>query len=140
MNKKHTALEARNADGQTVAMMKYTGTTSVQRCTETDEFMKKWQDSSFVVDFKHHGDEVWVVKNLFYKDNTPTKPKRGSVKVTRNPKPYFSYGSWVNWIVFGPGKEEQHFNTKKWATEFAKCRRNSVNHSDADRAFQVADI
>jgi len=59
-----TSLEARDADGRTLAQIEYRGETKQERCRETSSFMKQHPEA---YDFKHHGSKVWIEKNPVYK-------------------------------------------------------------------------
>jgi len=60
MNTPFSAIEARNADGQTIGTHVYTGATEEERCTETAVFMNKHRGFNNATTFKHHGETVWI--------------------------------------------------------------------------------
>ena len=54
---RHNSIDARNAEGQTIATHVYTGKTESARIKETNSFMCKWDNAA---SFKHHGDVTWI--------------------------------------------------------------------------------
>ena len=58
--KTHAAIEARNADGQTIAQHVYVGESVEDRCRESVAFINTHWTAAAT--FKHHGAEVWTQK------------------------------------------------------------------------------